>query len=136
MSKTVYSVSTGEYSDYTVVALFTKKEDAEALADAANQNGYGYCGAFVEEFQLDPEEMMPRPGWWWRLVRMKPNGDVIQIDQDVSLRGDRDTGFLRDINGNMYTFVMSDSDERAIKVAGERRRESIAMGTWCGKDLP
>jgi len=43
-----YAISTGEYSDYQVCAIFTTREKAEAAKDA-----YG-ADAEIEEFRLDP----------------------------------------------------------------------------------
>lgn len=51
MSKTVYAVSSGSYSDYGVRSLYTTREAAQAHVDRFN-SGQHYDDAFVEEFEL------------------------------------------------------------------------------------
>ena len=54
----VWALSMGEYSDYQVCALFTKKEDAEAiLTDLGENPGY-----YLEEFTIyeDRKPVIPR----------------------------------------------------------------------------
>ena len=47
----VYAVTSGDYSDYHIVAITDDKEKAEALADLINkQDKYGYDDACVEEY--------------------------------------------------------------------------------------
>ena len=56
---TIYAVSTGEYSDYGIHSMWTKKEDAEKLVEILNRDHDGY--AFVEEYELD-QPYRERPG--------------------------------------------------------------------------
>lgn len=56
--RTIYAVSSGSYSDYSVIALFEREEDANAYALDIGTEGYG--GAFVEEFDYWPAGARPK----------------------------------------------------------------------------
>lgn len=49
----VYVVTSGEYSDYHIVAVFTNEEQAEKYADSLGLRR-GYAEASVEEYDLNP----------------------------------------------------------------------------------
>jgi hypothetical protein len=51
MTRTVWSLSSGEYSSYKVLALYERKEDAERAVEVANRHET-YPDNFVEEFTL------------------------------------------------------------------------------------
>lgn len=51
---TLYGVTTGEYSDYRVRALFSTRAKAEVYALGLSGRCY-YDSADIEEFELDPE---------------------------------------------------------------------------------
>jgi hypothetical protein len=59
---TIYSVSSGEDSDYAVNALFTTREKAEEYLEIHyGSEGYG----FIEEYDLDPDTPNPFPPGLW-----------------------------------------------------------------------
>lgn len=64
--KTVYAVVTGEYSDYSVHAIFTDKADALAHMEAVQQaSEFGSESAQVQEFAFfEPGELPQRRELW------------------------------------------------------------------------
>lgn len=49
--RTVYAVSSGDYSDYVVHCLFDREEDAERHATVRNTE-YKYFGAYIQQIQI------------------------------------------------------------------------------------
>jgi hypothetical protein len=75
MSGTVWAVSNGEYSDYSVGWVFSTKEGAEAFATRMNGPDYlsRYSPYFVEELPLDPP--LPEVGPYY-LASCSKHGSV------------------------------------------------------------
>jgi hypothetical protein len=69
----VYAVSSGEYSYYTIEAVFTTKELAEAHC-AVHGGSRAYGEAFVEEFPLF-DRLPERVTWYGRSVRLNEQDD-------------------------------------------------------------
>lgn len=79
--RTVWAVSTGSYSSYSVVALFEDKADAEALAATYT----GYDGGEVEEFELySPGDRSRRNGPVW-IAEVCVNADATLSDRGAEL---------------------------------------------------
>lgn len=64
MSKKIWAVSSGSYSDYRVHALFETEQGAEDAAREANANE-GYEDHFTEEFTFYPKGESPEPFIIW-----------------------------------------------------------------------
>jgi hypothetical protein len=116
---TVYIVTTGEYSDYSISRVFLDETMANTFAALV----YG---------SIEPWEIsigVPQKVYETR-VRMNKQGDVIgtpfaiQIWDDAKPRQDYPTW------GDMQFFVRTDDITRAIKVANERRLMLLDSGTW------
>jgi hypothetical protein len=120
---TAYLVTTGEYSDYRVEAVFTTREGAERLAAK-----YPKDHASVEERTLDEYPEYPEG-----LLRYR-----VQFDMDGNSWArhvDPDAGFNDECNPggddkSMATWCWANSEEHAIKIANERRAKVIANGFW------
>lgn len=127
MSK-IYLVTSGEYSDFGVVAAYSKQEDAEkAVADG--------LGDAWEECPLDaPREKMPdgmkfysvtirlADGHCWPAVRESYDGDG--TDKPFTLRKARS---FADYSDEWFTVeCWAKDDEHACKIASEKRREHLA----------
>jgi hypothetical protein len=118
----VYLVTSGQYSDYRVEAVFSTIERAESY-----KTGVQYAND-VEEYDLDPEEP-PRlkEGESLFYVHMMKNGSVDfcrACTEDPSI-------FVQERWGvqNIHGATRLDR-EHAIKVANERRASLLATGNW------
>lgn len=119
-NKTVYVITTGEYSDYSICAIFSTKEKAN---EYIQQHGTEYR---IEEYNLD-EEVVKEVQLWRIDVSLKDNSLV-----EVSALGYRDKDYqdkCRDTcsvyetfrDGNCIKFfVDADSMDKAIKIVSER----------------
>lgn len=131
--KTVYSVSSGSYSDYRVEKLFESREDAERFADGG---GGQYTDGFVEEFQLYPAgtegyEVWRAMGWTSRgldeiriessrAMQPGPRRPEVRTHPMLGIRGMGDPGY----------FVSASCADRnaAIKSVKDRIAQMIAQG--------
>lgn len=124
--KKVYVVTSGEYSDYSIEAVFTIREKAETFSKHIS---YDPC---VEEYELDPIDR------WGPITKltMDRNGDSWGDWTDESVHDPQTKHELRriSINGQMQTVlhsrVATDDVNRARKVANEARTQLIASGKW------
>lgn len=119
--KKVYLVSTGDYSDYHVVAAFSKREKAEKFLEL------GMYGK-VEELVLDKLGDMMSRGYRWYDVDMKKDGTVEKVE----------LGYNNGLDGNDWWEVWGDSvkaavlaksEKHAIKIVNEKRIMGIALGS-------
>lgn len=130
--KVIWAVSSGEYSDYRVNAVFSTKEKAEAYAARFNKlvrhrsDEYG-----VEEYPLDPE--MPEEGLSCWLVFIEANGDIKRVDESGY---SFDSTICRIHGGGWSVRCFARDREHAIKIAGERRQEEIAREALIPKAHP
>lgn len=124
---TVYIVTQGQYSDLSIEAVFTSKEKAQAFID-----NEGDMNEWIEEFELDKKL---RPLSTILTPCMEKNGDVRIV---LKRRGKPDDVTLTRFGIDYYNKknhylicdVVTDDEERAIKVANERRTMLIANGEW------
>lgn len=127
---TVYVVTTGSYSDYGIVAIFSTRETAEMLIRNCPEGTYPAYND-IEEYELDKFEEQIKQGkqQWW--VRMRENGtvDTVQeesppIDIGVQVFNTSHDGVM------MIVTTWADNKEHAIKIANERRSALIASNQW------
>ena len=77
---TVYIVTRGDYSDYSIVAAFSSRELAERFVAVYNQGDYAYDRAGIEEYELD----CPSEDWVTYIVWLNEAGDVTFLGRSVS----------------------------------------------------
>ena len=116
MEKKIYIVTSGEYSDYHIEAVFTTKEKA---VEYVEQHGTDYN---IEEYDLDEE--VEKKTQLWSIVFCIENGKLLE-GNTRSFKEDevRDTCFVElSWNGKLYItfYVDADSMDRAVKIARER----------------
>jgi hypothetical protein len=129
----IYLVSDGEYSDYTVLGLYSTKEKAEEAQLL-------YTAEYIEEFELDAIPPHP-PGELRWSVHMKDNGDVPFVhqfpakDEYVPFESGRMLfeGRWPKTDGR-FMYLWARDKEHAIKIASEKRREMIVSGEWYSND--
>lgn len=123
MSKTIWLLTSGQYSDYSVHAAYLTEEEAHAACDQMNSalDDYEKCG--VETVPLSPELPAFKDGYGWWDVNLN-NGEwsarihnsVYQIKEDAGVRKWGPTG-KPPIYG---VTLVADSEERALKAGMER----------------
>ncbi len=122
MSKTVYIVTCGEYSDYRILAVFSDKETAEAYAKL----DVGYDGPSVEEWDLD----VPREDWGSVSLYMKKDGSCQITGVGLADAGDQRHHFWGGRPDEMFICLAGTDTERAVRRANEIRSQLIAHGCW------
>jgi hypothetical protein len=125
----IYAVTSGDYSDYRVNAIFTTEQKANDFkAGFPNETNFND----IEEYELDPEvpDLDGKDIWF---VRMKKNGDVLETEKkEKSLFNFYYSvgEFDFDVNNDLYMTVIAKDKEHAIKIVGEKRAQIIAENGW------
>lgn len=118
MEKKIYIVTSGEYSDYGIDAVFTTKEKA---VEYVEQHGTNYN---VEEYVLDEE--VERKTQLWNVMFCVEDGELQEANPTSYNRNKVvDTCNISDylrLGGKYYIdfYVDADSMDRAVKIARER----------------
>ena len=132
-STNIYLVTTGDYSDYRVVAAFSSRDKAQAYIDAAVgpdrarirwRQDYN-----IEDYPLDP----PTVFGYQITVVMARNGIVtcVRAPEWTEEAKTEVRTVIPDRDPNLRAFtVATDSKERAVKVSNELRTQMIAMDQW------
>ena len=128
--KTIYIVSSGCYSDYHIDAVFDSKELAEKFVETFNENNMFHNQMRIEEWELNPLKKELKKDFNPYFVRMKRNGDTIEIGGCIYPSDYIEKETKLDYEGNMLTYVMARDEKHAIKIANERRVQFIASGQW------
>jgi hypothetical protein len=126
---TIYLVSDGNYSDYSVLGLYSTMEKAQyARTLYAAENG-------IEKIELDDLPPHPVGELAWG-VMIASDGDVHRVSR-IAPYDDTYTGVRshqvaawRDRKAGRTFYLWARDEAHAIKIATEKRREMLAMGTW------
>lgn len=126
--KTIFIVTSGEYSNYSIDAVFSQKPDAEAYCKQPGWSQYG--PPEIEEWEMDALVKPIRAGYVNYFIRMAQNGDV--LDTWTRPAGQQVLGrtYGFDIHKNLIMEIDTKSQEHAVKIANDIRRQIIAEGTW------
>lgn len=125
----VYGLTTGDYSDYTVVGVFSSKENAQFIADRMQ-----YVGN-IAEWKLDPAVNELRAGLMLWIVRMLRDGttesarsdpDSYQAPEYRIWRRNRETGLPDVLDARVY----ARDEAHAVKIVNEIRTRLIANNEW------
>jgi hypothetical protein len=119
MKKKIYIVTSGEYSDYGIEAVFTTKEKAN---DYVEQHGTYYN---IEEYDLD-EEVEKKTQLWYIEFGVE-GGKLSEAHPTICNRNEKvDTCSIFDSFGYrkkesyIFFYIDADSMDRAVKIARER----------------
>lgn len=131
----IYAVSSREYSDYRVDALFTTREKAQAFIDAFKGDSYSNFND-IEEYELNPPVVTKLSHGWsvWRLI-MLLDGTVEKCWRTNNDKGDvLDAGRVwlwertkapayanKNIPDALQGSVRAKTEKQAIKVMNEKR---------------
>ncbi len=126
MEKKVYVVTQGQYSDMTIEAVFTTRKKAQAFID-----NEGDMNEEIEEFELDKNL---RPLSTILTPCMERNGDVRMVlkrrDSPTNAESARVISSYMSDQLYLRCDIVTDSEERAIKVCNERRIQILAENRW------
>lgn len=137
---TVYVVTSGSYLDYRIDAMFSTQEKAEQYIARRNQiasNGdefaWSYDGNGFEEWELDePDEAWLRgESDLWVVWFHHGAADVKSVEVDSYGDTTECVTFNKPMGnylGGCRVTVFAENQERAVKVAMERRSMAIARG--------
>jgi hypothetical protein len=125
----VFLVTSGRYSDYTVVAVFSTREAAEAYLPGVPDGN-----SSIAEFELDPATPpVLREGQYVYRVDMRLNGDVIQVfdcHEPAGAYVNWDWLSVHVTDVGIRDFVIASSEEHAVKIVNERRLQYLATGNY------
>ena len=138
---TIYVVTTGEYSDYGICAMFSSKEKADQYCERFKKHA-DYTGYDIEEYTLDPiPDDVYRENKELYHVQMWKDGTVRQTYTTHLSSHNVQLSFAeygrmerKDDPVVLCMEVWSKSEEHAIKIVNEKRRQLIAENKW-GKEI-
>lgn len=115
MNKKIYIVTSGNYSDYHIDAVFSTKNKAESYIQ---QHGTGYR---IEEYDLD-EEVVNKKQIWSVAFNIKDKSLEIASPTMYKIDKYKDTCIVRECGFDSYIefIVESDNMDKAKKIASER----------------
>lgn len=121
----VFAITKGEYSDYSIVGIFSTKAKAERALrelDIYGKNDY------IEEYELDElDTLVNKFNRGYRVFRvyMQSDGATTDVYRENSI----DTWINHSKNKNMlWGQVLAKSEEHAVKIVNEKRVQLIAAG--------
>jgi hypothetical protein len=131
---TVYVITSGEYSDYHIVAVCSNEEKADTLCDALNKNLDSSSNrVMVEEYEIDEVADRVQQGFLpWRVV-MERDGSSRVFRTGVPTDNFHDLKIRHNRPSNTYWLeglVWAKDSEHAVKIANEKRSALIASNQW------
>jgi hypothetical protein len=123
MATYVYIATSGSYSSYTILGVFSSKEIAEEFSRA-------FPDASIDAFELDAKSPYP-PGKKAYRVAFRKTGTsemhVIQTDPDLVLQL---SGNVRPWDEDFVAvWCWADDEQHACKIASEQRTQWTASGS-------
>jgi hypothetical protein len=126
--KKLYVVTSGEYSDYEISAIFDTKELAEKYIDSFSL-GY-YTEMRIEEYDLNPNKAALKKGHKAYFVRMDKDGNTKEINiLDCDYGFDDGISYTHD-QKLMNVHCFAKDEKHAIKITNEKRIQVLAYDTW------
>jgi hypothetical protein len=145
MSKSIFVIEQGSYSDYRVVGVFSTRENAEMVAEKINAGQTYGDEATVAEWPLDPAVSELNQGMSQFRVLMRKDGHVEECkaqefdsydikpntrewerEDAIAYRG-------KDIPNVLQATVWATDEKHAIKIVKEHLFQMLALGQWKGK---
>ncbi len=122
----VWIVTSGEYSDYEIEAVFSTKGLAEDYIQKMNGAGLGSSYNDIEGWELD----LPIPPIGWH-VYMSSDGGTSSTWLSKLREGESGfQGFDLYSPPHLLWIVKTLDRERAIKVVNEKRVQILALNIW------
>ena len=119
---TIYVVTKGMYSDYSIITATHDKEKAEKIAEKYSDK-WEYCD--IEEYEDCVENV--KPIWYVEFQNKTENVIDAHIEATTyTFRRANELGMSCFSYGNLYTYVFADNEKEAIKIAAEKRAMYLA----------
>lgn len=129
----VFVVTSGEYSDYGIDAIFSTRELAKAFIDMFDKNEWKDFN--IEEWDINPNETHLKQNRKPYFLRINKVGDVKDLEV-----ADSAYGFKQDISFADISYTVNDEwmnvrcfandNAHAVKIAGEKRAQILASNLW------
>ena len=126
--KNIYLVSKGEYSDYDIVAVFEKKEDAQLFIDKFQIDYHNDME--IETRVLNPWIPELKKGLRPHRVRIDKEGNISQCILIDKMPTCSVSDFFFDNIKRLVVDCMAKDENHAIKIANEKRIMAIAENRW------
>ncbi len=123
--KTVYAVTDGEYSDYSVRGIFSTKEKAELYAKAFRGD--------VNEWPVDPVVGMIKPNHKPFIISMDKSGVTIYINDrpnDWSFASTTNVMFIGGKDQLLEVACFAKDQAHAIKITNDLRARILKQNRW------
>ena len=150
----LFVVTSGSYSDYGIEEIFSSKENAEKYIKIAKEYNPDYINDEVEEFELDPQIVLPvqhHKFKHWFNINMDRDGNICSLHQhgqSINSRyrdDERFAGYSEHVEFDykfgcykqqviMISYINADSKEHAIKKCGEIRTQFKVKGIFPSTD--
>ena len=145
----IYLVASGHYSDFSILAVFSTKEKADAFKNWYNDEQIEYCSGNLRilTYTLDPETVYEAyEGYTRYQVTMLKNGDVEEVRNDgtdnmwtrsayrVWFRKKAPAYLDKCIKDALVVEINALSPEHARKIANVYRILSIEQNEWEDED--
>lgn len=140
--KTVWTIESGEYSDYRVDGVYSSREHAEAVVAKLRATGPDWRGDDYRlvERELDPGVEALRKGYKRFYVWMLFDGTVESIREDdgwevatsfeVWRRSTAPVNRGKNVPDCLNATLFARDEQHAIKIVNEQRAQMIATGKW------
>lgn len=135
----IYVVTTGEYSDYGIEAIFSSKEKAQEFSNFFYDKSDNYTNkegqVRIEEYELDKIYEFPK-GKLPFVICMEKNGDSTCYQQTPTDFEEAESLYLRTSDSEIVLSknLWAKDKEHAVKITNERRAFLIANNLWKPKD--
>lgn len=117
--KHVYMVTYGDYSDYTVCAVFTTREQARRFCDTWPEDRWD--SPRIEDMLLDPVDVQLHDKAFFGRV-IPETGEIYDVAPYSPAYGLMNSEFSPCAKGHYYTIVFSKNAEYATKAIADKWR--------------
>ncbi len=126
----IYLVTSGEYSDYGVVAVFSSDEKARTFMRDYPLNYPGYNN--IEIFELDEPGDKYKKGKRPFDIAMNKDGSTESISYCMNYEGDiiEMNLYYHNEGGTIDFTIQGRNIKEAIKIVNDKRIQLIASGEW------
>lgn len=129
----VYVVTSGEYSDYGIDAIFSTQELAQKFIDVFSKDKWRSMS--VEQWDLDPIKTHLKQNRKPYFLRIDKKGNICDLELAENSYGfkedipEAEISYTADLKWmNIYCFA--DDESHAVKIAGEKRSQILAANIW------
>lgn len=126
--KTIYVVTEGVYSEYSIIGVFDDKSLAEKMASFSCNDGR------VEEYTLNPFAPELSEGLSHFTVWMNRDGSLKYEAHAATPLQEANPSLYIYRTGEMCFSCFARDKEHAVKMANDRRLIEIAEGRWPAKE--